>query len=115
MRTFDMRKSLALLLLLPATYVASVEAARALPPLVDGTPWHVKSPDGMSLEMTFRPDGTGQIKIGLISKDITWAMDGENFCIGGLPVGTICMALSIEGAAVIGNSPDGKRLVFSRA
>jgi hypothetical protein len=110
-----MSKYLSLLSMLVIIAGSAAHAGQTLPVLVDGAPWQVQAPDGMNLQMTFSPDGKGQVKVGFMSNDVTWSVQDGNFCIGGRPVGTACMTLSVDGKTVIGNSTDGKKLVFWRA
>lgn len=110
-----MSNPLRLLAALVLVASSGVRAAESLPVLVDDAPWQVTSPNGMTIEMSFSPDGKGQVKAGPMSRDLTWSVEDGNFCIGGLPAGIACMTLSVEGDTVIGSSTDGRQLVFSHA
>lgn len=109
-----MTKSSFLLLMLGA--VSSLAAyAQELPPLVDGTAWKVRSPNGREVQMTFNPDGSGQVKAGFLTNKVSWSVQEGTFCLDGIPGGGACMALSVSGSTVIGTSPDGRQFVFERS
>ena len=92
-------------------------AARAqeMPPLVDGAAWKVKAPNGMTVEMTFTPDGVGVVKAGLFSGQLSWSIHDGAFCLDGIPEGVVCMALSVVGNDVVGTTSDGKQMIFERS
>jgi hypothetical protein len=86
-----------------------------LPILVDGAPWQAVSTKGATVQMTFRPDGTGQLKSGALIWDLTWALEDGAFCIDGVPGRTARMNLSVRSGKVIGTSIGGGQIIFKRA
>ncbi|GLQ11441.1 hypothetical protein GCM10007913_33730 [Devosia yakushimensis] len=111
-----MLKNFALLVMLAVFGASTMQVqAQDLPLLADGAPWSVKVPDGPEVQMTFNPDGSGQVKLGLFSNNVTWAVRDGAFCIVGIPEGDACMTLSVSGNSVIGTSPKGEQFVFERA
>lgn len=108
-----MAKPVAAFALLVAISGSTAQAAPP-PPLVDGAPWQAKAPNGRTVKMTFRADGSGDVRFGPITRRLTWSMKDDAFCIHGLPSGDNCMILSTSGKAMVGTSRDGKQVVFSR-
>lgn len=106
-----MIRSISLLVLLaPIGGVAAQELST--PPLATGAAWEVKVPNGMTVQMTFNPDGSGQVNAGLFTNKVTWSLVDGAFCIGGTPDGDKCLALTVDGNTVVGTDADGKQMVF---
>jgi len=67
-----------------ATGVAATSPALAnedLAEIADGQPWQVTMFDGRRGEMTFNPDGTLQMRRGLMSMGGNWVSDGDRVCM----------------------------------
>lgn len=106
-----MNRLFARLFVLAAIGISTVNAEDP-PLLANGNPWQVTVPDGMTVEMTFQPDGSGQVKFGLLANKVSWSVRDGNFCIDGIPNGSACLALAPSGNSVIGTDPAGKQFLF---
>jgi hypothetical protein len=107
-------------LLFAALLMGSVVAARAddtanIQLLADGKAWNAQPSGGPKMKMTFNPDGTGQMKFGIMTRKINWKANAGGICMSGLPGGgSNCMVLTATANGFTGQSADGKSLVLSR-
>ncbi len=76
--------------------------------LADGSMWITMAPMGGSMNITFRPDGTGRAGSGLFSQDLTWQSQGDRLCLSGLPGDASgCMMLIATDEGFLGRRDDG--------
>lgn len=91
---------------LPAPQVASI--------LADGQPWSALAPDGKTLKMTLKKDGTGSIKGPMpFALSVTWTVKGEAVCFNG-KMGIKCLRFSETAGGFQGWDGDKLDLKFSR-
>jgi hypothetical protein len=97
-------------------FVLCVTAAQAGPitGFADGKPWSVRTSDGMSMKMTFNPDGTGSMSVGPMKRKIKWKATDEGMCLIGVPGGERCLSLTKTEKGFMGKNKDGKSLTLSR-
>ncbi|MBD9597432.1 hypothetical protein IB270_31870 [Ensifer sp. ENS05] len=82
--------------------------------LADGQPWSAHTPDGKTLKVTLKTDGTGSIRGPLpFTLSVTWAVNGEALCINGR-MGTRCLRFSKVSGGLQGWDGDKPDLRFSR-
>ena len=98
----------------------AAEGQTFLPPqqaaavLADGMPWSALDPDGKTLKVTLKKDGTGSIRGPLpFALSVTWAVKGDGVCINGR-MGTRCLRFSEVAGGLQGWDGDRPDLKFSR-
>ncbi|AWI56998.1 hypothetical protein [Sinorhizobium fredii] len=108
-----------------ATIVAAgpsiaAEGQAFLPPeqaaavLADGQPWSALAPDGKTLKVTLKKDGTGSIRGPLpFTLSVTWTVKGDGVCING-KMGTRCLRFNEVAGGLQGWDGDKPDLKFSR-
>ncbi len=83
--------------------------------MADGQPWNATAPNGRTLQMTLNPDGTGQMKMGIMRRNISWRGIDDGVCLDGMPTGgERCVTLTARGNGFVGRGPDGGEMAFSR-
>ncbi len=83
--------------------------------MADGQPWNATVPNGRTMQMTLNPDGTGQMKMGIMRRNISWRGIDDGVCLDGMPTGgERCMTLTAQGDGFVGQGPDGGEMAFSR-
>jgi len=91
---------------LPTQQVAAV--------LADGQPWSALAPDGKTLKVTLKKDGTGSIKGPMpFTLSLTWGVKGDAMCING-KMGTKCLRFRQVAGGFQGWDGDKPDLKFSR-
>jgi len=97
--------------IMASTTTAPADVSR----IVDGQPWTAQSGDGRSMEMTLAPDGTGRMKMGIISRKVGWRDANGALCLNGLPGGgERCMTLQPVQGGYRGEATDGTVLTLTR-
>jgi hypothetical protein len=81
--------------------------------VADGKPW-TSVQDGRSVTITFFPDGTARIKLGLMRRAATWQPTTDGFCLKGLPDGGRCLRLEKTSNGYIGYEGDVAVMTLSR-
>ncbi|ACP23068.1 hypothetical protein NGR_b16170 (plasmid) [Sinorhizobium fredii NGR234] len=106
--------------MLAASPAFAQEGKSFLPPqqaaavLADGQPWSALAPDGKTLKVTLKKDGTGSIRGPLpFTLSVTWAVKGDGVCIDGR-MGTRCLRFSEVAGGLQGWDGDRPDLKFSR-
>jgi hypothetical protein len=90
----------------------SPQKAAAL--LADGQPWSALAPDGKTLKVILKKDGTGSIRGPLpFALSITWSVQGDAMCIAG-KMGTRCLRFREISGGLQGWDGDKPDLKFSR-
>ncbi|ASY58471.1 hypothetical protein [Sinorhizobium sp. CCBAU 05631] len=106
--------------ILAASPTFAAEGQAFLPPqqaaavLADGQAWSALAPDGKTLKITLKKDGTGSIRGPLpFTLSVTWAIKGDGVCINGR-MGTRCLRFSEVAGGLQGWDGDKPDLKFSR-
>jgi hypothetical protein len=60
--------------------------------VADGQPWSMTTDDGRSVELTLFPDGTAQMRAGIMTMRPTWTATTNGLCLDGM-MGKRCMTL----------------------
>lgn len=82
--------------------------------IADGNSWTGTRPNGETMRLTLRPDRTGRFD-GPISRDVTWATQGEALCIAfGLPIGSRCLRFVRRGQGIHAHDHSGFAFSLSR-
>ncbi|WP_299609674.1 hypothetical protein [uncultured Tateyamaria sp.] len=83
--------------------------------LADGQPWNADNGEGRSMTMTLAPDGTGRMKMGIMSRKVAWRDADGALCLNGLPGGgERCMALQPVQGGYRAEASDGTILILTR-
>jgi hypothetical protein len=83
--------------------------------IADGAPWTTTAPNGGKMRMTLNPDGTGRMKLGIMSRAITWTEKDNAICLGGMPGGAArCVTFRPIEGGFAGTGTDGMTLVLRR-
>jgi hypothetical protein len=83
--------------------------------IADGAPWTTIAPNGGKMRMTLNPDGTGRMKLGIMSRNITWTEKDDAICLGGMPGGAArCVTFRPVEGGFAGTGSDGTTLVLRR-
>ena len=90
---------LAGLLALPIDGSASDSPAAIV---ADGQPWTSTTSDGRTMKITFFPDGRARIRVGIISRSLTWKATADGLCLEGGPQGNRCLRLEMSDTGVVG-------------
>lgn len=99
---------LALTVALPA-YADSV-----IPQISDGQPWTMTASNGREAQLVLNPDGTGQMRFGLMRRAISWRDNDGALCMSGMPNGDQCLSLTARGDSFVGEGADGRTMVLRR-
>jgi hypothetical protein len=93
--------------------VASAESYASR--IADGAPWTTTAPNGGKMRMTLNPDGTARMKLGIMSRKITWTEKDDAICLGGMPGGAArCVTFRPIEGGFTGTGSDGTTLVLRR-
>lgn len=108
-----------LLLCLAAPILAATVAAADVARIADGAPWTITLPDGREARMTLDPDGTGRMRLGLLSRGIAWSERDGALCLHGLPrpdgaEGPRCTVLEAVAGGWILRAGDAQAMTLSR-
>jgi hypothetical protein len=82
--------------------------------IADGHPWTTTGPDGQTMEITFFPDGTARMRIGILSRRMNWVPTEAGLCLAGGPMGDRCITLEATTTGFVGRGDDGQMLEFAR-
>ena len=82
--------------------------------IADGQPWTMQMSEGREGTLTLYPDGTGTMRSGFMSMDMSWTPQDEGFCMTGGRMGTRCVTLQADGGGYIGVGNDGGAIRLSR-
>jgi hypothetical protein len=82
--------------------------------MADGAPWTTAGPNGRSMTITFFPDGTVRMRMGILSRSMTWQASEDGICMAGAPGGDRCIRLEQTESGFVGYQPDGTTMVFER-
>ena len=82
--------------------------------LADGKPSHTTGPNGRPMSLTFSPDGTVRMQMGILSRRMTWTPSAEGVCLKGGPGGDRCLRLERTAQGFIGHDGDRPPLTLSR-
>lgn len=100
-------------ILLKIIVLASVSGiARAtdiLPPFVDAKPWAMTASKTKGGKITFNPDGTGTIDVGIMRMNITWSQKGPVTCIKMGVMGMHCVNFIPVAGGFEGNEQGSNR------
>ncbi|MCE8006860.1 hypothetical protein [Aestuariivita sp.] len=67
------------------------------------------------MTLTLNPDGTGQMRFGLLRRSLTWRESDDAICLGGLPDGEQCIAFSPTGdGGFSGSGASGREMLLRR-
>jgi hypothetical protein len=92
-------------------FLSPLQAAAAL---ADGKPWTGRRPNGETMHLTLRPDGTGRFE-GPVSREIAWIVQLETICLQiGFPIGSKCIRLSPRGQGYDAYEDDALAFTLSR-
>ncbi|MBO6605008.1 MAG: hypothetical protein JJ938_17810 [Roseicyclus sp.] len=85
--------------------------------IADGGGWTMTASNGRQMTLTLNPDGTGQMRFGLIRRSLNWRESGDSICLAGMPDGERCVTFApIEGggfASISGSAAD-RQMVLRR-
>jgi hypothetical protein len=101
---------LALLIAISSQAFAEGPAAR----LADGKPWSSTTPEGRNMTITFFPGGKAKIRVGLMSRNLTWQATEDGICLIGTPRGDTCMRLEPTSRGFTGYNNGAKAMILSR-
>ena len=65
--------------------VSPVHASSEIQAVTDGAAWTANMPNGRTGNLTLNPDGTGRMKAGIMSRNITWTAENGKLCLHGMP------------------------------
>ncbi|PTX53799.1 hypothetical protein C8N43_3842 [Litoreibacter ponti] len=83
--------------------------------IADGKPWNANNGQGRSMQMTLAPDGTGQMKMGMRSRKVSWRDVDGALCLNGLRgSGERCMAIQPIEGGYRAQAADGAVLILTR-
>ncbi|NKQ85621.1 hypothetical protein [Rhizobium ruizarguesonis] len=93
---------------------AYVSPQKAAAILADGQPWSALAPNGKTLKVILKKDGTGSIRGPVpFALSITWAVQGDAMCLAG-KMGTRCLRFREISGGLQGWDGDKPDLKFSR-
>jgi hypothetical protein len=106
--------------ILAASPAFAQEGKSFLPPqqaaavLADGVPWSALAPDGKTMKVTLKRDGTGSIRGPMpFALSVTWTVEHEAVCFDG-KMGRKCLRFSMAAGGLQGWDGDKPDLKFSR-
>lgn len=82
--------------------------------LVDSKPWHTITDDGREVNLTFKPDGSAVIKLGIMSHALSWDATADGLCLRGTPKGDVCMHLEKIKNGYVGFKGKDAVMTFTR-
>jgi hypothetical protein len=82
--------------------------------VADGLPWKSTAPDGRKMNITFFPDGTAKMKMGIISRNLTWQETEDGICLIGTPRGDACMRLEPTAGGFVGYKGETQMMTLTR-
>ncbi len=82
--------------------------------IADGQPWNAVGPGGMSMQITFFPDGTVRMRAGIMRMSMAWTATDDGMCVTGGPRGDRCIRFEAQGTGYIGYDGSEEPLVLSR-
>lgn len=98
-----------------ATLGTMASADSVMGEITDGQPWDLTNPGGRTLNVTFFPDGTGQMRVMGMRRDIQWQANGDQMCLTGMPRGrSPCFTWERAGDGFSALSPEGDRVTLTR-
>lgn len=110
-QTFAIAVLLSFALFTLAPQRASAESPSAA--VADGKPWSVTTDDGHKMKITFYPDGTAKLKLGIMSKTASWTPTETGLCLDG-PRGNRCLTLIRTENGFIGKDGDAVAMTLQR-
>jgi hypothetical protein len=115
MKTKLLATAVGLTALLATTSFGAAEQS-IIAQVADGRAWNAKGDDGRpALKLTLNPNGTGNMKAGIMGFNLKWKANGDNgFCMSGGPIKNSCMTLTPTAKGFSGISDDGKSLALTR-
>ncbi len=97
------------------TCIPPAEATEDIMAIVaDGRPWTIQMAEGREGTLALNPDGTGTMRAGFMSMDMTWTRQPGGFCMTGGRMGTRCVTLQADGSGYFGVGSDGGAMRLSR-
>jgi hypothetical protein len=93
-------------------YVAAQDVDIAV--ITDGKAWVAQPQGGPKMNFTLNPDGTGLMKIGIMSRKVNWTANGGGLCLTGMPGGKRCITFSPIANGYVGQSDDGRSMTLTR-
>ncbi|MGL4236383.1 hypothetical protein [Tabrizicola sp.] len=112
MNRFPVLRMLAAALLLALPSGALAESPAAL--VADGNPWAATMPNGRDVTITFFPDGRVTVKMGMMSRKMTWQPTEDGLCLFGGPGGDRCIRLEPTANGFVGFDGEEQALSLSR-
>ena len=82
--------------------------------IADGNEWTMEMGDRFSGRITLNPDGTGQMRLGILRRSVIWTGGNNQLCLVGTPDGDQCLTWQPEGAGFVAMHPEGHALRLVR-
>lgn len=108
------RKLLAAMLVFATAVPTFAQAESLASMLADGKPWAAAGPNGRKVTLTFLPDGKVRMKMGLMTRNMTWEPTADGLCLIGIPNGDRCMRLEKAENGFVGYEGDTQSFAFTR-
>jgi hypothetical protein len=108
-------KQVALVLAIGVGCAVNAAQAEGAAALADGAPWDMRNADGRNGTLVLRPDGSGEMAMGIITIRLTWDATGDELCIDTRMRGRQCMILAEQGAGFVGEQDGETVFWFSRS
>jgi len=82
--------------------------------IADSKPWDAVTDDGRKVKVTFNPDGSASIRLGIMKRALTWNKIADGLCLKGTPRGDLCMRLEKVSNGYFGYKDKDVVMTFTR-
>ncbi|AZL59527.1 hypothetical protein EI545_12200 [Tabrizicola piscis] len=112
MKTIRILQAVTLVVAISLPLAANAESPAST--VADGKPWNLTAPNGRKMAITFFQDGKVKMKMGMMSRNMTWQPTKEGICLIGTPNGDRCMRLEPTANGFVGFNGEEQTLTLSR-